>query len=206
MRKSNYIIHFAILLVGLIATQTIFADVKIKARRTSSGQTSEDTTYIKGKRMRTEQNNGGMQMVNLTQCDLKRSIRVMPQSQTYLVDSWQAAQQSVAPTVATGKPSSVTKGGVITMTYTTKDTGERKQMFGFTARRLITTMESASSPDACNVKKSKMEIDGWYIDAAFALNCENERYVNNHQNAEKSGCQDRYDIKQIGKAKTGYPV
>jgi hypothetical protein len=64
------------------------------------------------------------------------------------------------------------------MTYTTKDTGERKQMFGYTARHLIMTMESESSPDACSVTKSKMQFDGWYIDAAFALDCENDRYSN----------------------------
>lgn len=205
MRKSNYIIHFAILLVGLIATQTAFADVKIKARQTMSGQTTENTTYIKGKRMRAEHNTGDMQMVTLTQCDLKRYVRVMPQSQVYMVDAWQAAQ-SVAPTTTTEKTQTVTKGGVITTTISTKDTGERKQMFGYTAKHLITTMETSSSPDACSVSKSKMEIDGWYIDAAFVLNCENEQYANYRPGVQKSGCQDRHDYKQVGKARTGYPV
>jgi hypothetical protein len=202
---KNNIIRFAILLVTLILTQTALADVKIKSRREMSGQSSEDTTYIKGKRMRTEQNNGGMQTVNITQCDLKRSLRVMPQAQTYMIDSWQTAQ-SVTPTTTTEKTQSVTKGGIITSVVTTKDTGERKQMFGYTAKHLITTMETSSSPDACSVNKSKMEIDGWSIDAAFVLNCENDQYVKNYQNQAKSGCQDRYETKQIGKARTGYPV
>jgi hypothetical protein len=205
MRKSNYIIHFAILLVGLIATQATFADVKIKARQTTSGQSYENTTYIKGKRMRTEQNNGGMQMINLTQCDLKRGVRIMPESQAYMIDAWSAAQ-SVEPTTATEKTQAVTKGGVITSTITTKDTGERKQMFGYTAKHIITTIEHSSSPDACSVNKTKMEMDGWYIDAAFVLNCENEHYGKNYRNQVKEGCQDRYESKQIGKPKTGYPV
>ena len=202
---KNNITRFAILLITLILTQTAFADVKIKARQTAAGQSSENTTYIKGKRMRSEQNNGGMQMVNITQCDLRRSVRVMPQARTYMIDSWQTAH-SVAPTTTTEKTQTVTKGGVITTTITSKDTGERKQMFGYTARHIITTMESVSSADACNVIKSKMEIDGWYIDAAFALNCENDEYVRNYQKQTKSGCQDRYETKQVGKATTGYPV
>lgn len=205
MKRFNYVINFAALIVGLLATQTIFADVKIKARQTVSGQTTENTTYIKGKRIRSEQNVSGMQTINLTQCDLKRGVRIMPQSEAYMIDSWQTAQ-SVAPTTTTQKTQSVNKGGVITMTVTTKDTGERKQMFGYTAKHLITTMETSSSPDACGVNKSKMEIDGWYIDAAFALNCEVDQYVGYRQDSTKSGCQDRYETKQIGKAKSGYPV
>ncbi len=204
---KNNITRFAILLVTLFLTQTAFADVKIKTRQTASGQTSEYTTYIKGKRMRAEQKHGEMQTVNLTQCDLKRSVRLMPQAQTFMIDSWQQAEAATAPaTSTTSQKQTVTKGGVITMTVTTKDTGERKQMFGYTAKHIITTIESASSPDACNVNKTKMEMDGWYIDAAFVLNCENEHYGRNYRNQVKDGCQDRYETKQIGKPKTGYPV
>lgn len=202
---KNTITQFAITLVILILSQTAFANVKIKARQTMSGQTSENTTYIKGKQMRAEQNTGGMQMVNLTQCDLKRGVRIMQQSQTFMVDSWQPAQ-SVAPTTTISQTQAVTKGGVVTMTVTTKDTGERKQMFGYTAKHILTTMETASSPDACSINKSKMEIDGWYIDAAFVLNCQNDQYQAYQRNPKSGGCQDRYEMKQTGSPKTGYPV
>jgi len=81
---KNYITRFAILLVGLVLTQTAYGDVKIKSRQTMSGQSTEHTTYIKGKRQRSEYNNGGTQMVNLTQCDLRRSVRIMPNAQKLL--------------------------------------------------------------------------------------------------------------------------
>ncbi len=87
------------------------------SRQTTSGQSSEHTTSIKGKRQRSEYNNGATQMVNLTQCDLRRSVRIMPQSQTFMIDSWQAVQ-SVEPTTTTSQTQAVTKGGVITITYT----------------------------------------------------------------------------------------
>jgi uncharacterized protein YycO len=99
---KKYIIRFAVLLAALVLTQNTFADVKIKARQTMSGQTSENTVYIKGKRQRTEQNTGGMQMINLTQCDLKRGVRIMPQSQAYMIDAWETAP-NVAPTTTTAK-------------------------------------------------------------------------------------------------------
>jgi hypothetical protein len=80
-------------------------------------------------------------------------------------------------------------------------------MFGFTAKHLIITMESVSSPDACNKNNMKMVTDGWYIDAEFALDCDQTyaSYTRNN-NVKPGGCQDKYDVKQIGTAKRGYPV
>lgn len=183
------------------------ADTKVKIKQTSGGQTYENTTYIKGKRQRSE-NNGG-QMISITQCDLRRNITIMPQMQAYMIQSYDqpatttpAANPGNRP--ATSQP--VTKGGVITSTITTRDTGERKQMFGYTARHIITSMQMESSPDACSPVKMKMEIDGWYIDAAFALDCDLGRNYMGPQAAAGGGCRDRYESKQIGTAKKGFPV
>lgn len=205
MRKS-YIIHFAVLIACLALTETAFADVKIKARQTMQGQSYENTTYIKGKRQRTEQNMGGMESISLMQCDLKRSVRIMPAAQTYMVDAWDLTNSVNQASQTSGAKTPTEKGGVVTMTYTTKDTGERKQMFGYTARHLIITMEMESSPDACSKTKSKMQYDGWYIDAEFALDCESQRYAGYSPNSNNGGCRDRYETKQIGTAKRGYPV
>ena len=82
---KNYI---AVLLTCLILASGVFADVKIKSKQTAGGQTFENTTYIKGKRQRTEQNMGGMKLVNLTQCDLKRGIQINEMTKTYLISSF----------------------------------------------------------------------------------------------------------------------
>lgn len=97
---------------------------------------------------------------------------------------------------------------MITSIITTKNTGETKKMFGYTARHLIITTETESSPDACTpMKKMKMVTDGWYIDAAFALDCDYGARAGYGVNAGSGGCQDRYNVKQIGAAtKRGYPV
>ena len=79
-------------------------------------------------------------------------------------------------------------------------------MFGYTARHIITTMEMKSSPDACSQKNTKMQIDGWYIDAAFALDCDSNRAYTNYKPHASGGCQDRYETKTIGMATKGYPV
>ena len=185
-------------------TSVASADTKVKTRQTSGGQTYENTSYIKGKRQRSEMNNG--QMVVVQQCDLRRNIQIMPQAQAYIIQPYDDATASPNTGRVNSQPGTTTKGGLITSTVTTKDTGERKQMFGYTARHIITTMETQSSPEACSQQKSKMEIDGWYIDAAFAVDCDSGIAYKPHTPAQSGGCQDRYVTKQVGAAKKGYPV
>jgi len=206
MKKSVQYILFAILTVTL--SITAFADVKVKSRQTMSGQSTENTTYIKGKRSRTEQNVGAGTMVTLTQCDMKRSIQLNPQTQVYIINSWETDTTTPTSTTVSGNTKTeVKKGGVITTTITTKDTGETRKMFGYTARHLIITTESEASADACTpMKKYKMVTDGWYIDAAFALDCDYGTRNGGYNNYNSGGCRDKYDVKQIGAAKRGYPV
>ena len=205
MRKT--ISRIAILIGCLMSVAVVAnADTKVKMRQTSGGQTYENTTYIKGKRQRSETNNG--QMVMVQQCDLRRNIQIMPQAQAYIIQPYDVPATSNAGTTSgnTSQPGAVRKGGVVTSTVTTKDTGERKQMFGFTARHIITTMVMDSTPDACSPVKTKMEIDGWYIDAAFAFECDIQRPYTPYKPQANGGCQDRYETKQIGAAKKGFPV
>lgn len=183
-----------------------FADVKIKSRQTTSGQSYENTTYIKGKRSRNERDMGQMKMVDLTQCDLKRSVQMNPMSKTYIINMFNQVVETTDQKNVSQKDGVVRAGGTITMTVTYKDTGETKKMFGYVAKHIITTMESSSSPDACAPNNTKMQIDGWYIDAAFALDCQNDNYKNGYNPYQKQGCQDKYQTKTVGSSKRGYPV
>ena len=182
------------------------ADVKIKSRQTMQGQSYENATYIKGKRQRTEGMGG--QSVTIQQCDLRRDIQIMPAMRAYTVRPYDMGDPQAANAPASGTRQTVerTKGGLITSTITSKDTGERKQMFSYTARRIITTIETKSSPDSCTPMDTKMETDGWYIDAAFALDCDLQRAAGYQNRQPTEGCRDRYEMKQIGSAKRGYPV
>ena len=201
------ILRFAVSIACLsILSATASADTKVKSRQTSGGQTYENTSYIKGKRQRSETSGG--QMIMIQQCDLRRNIQIMPQAKMYMIQPYDEQSASSTTPNNTTAPTSqpVKKGGVVTSTVTTKDTGERKQMFGYTARHIITTMEMKSSPDACSQNNTRMEIDGWYIDAAFALDCDSARPYTNYKPHASGGCQDRYETKTIGVAKKGYPV
>ncbi|HEX3187676.1 MAG TPA: hypothetical protein VHQ94_22950 [Pyrinomonadaceae bacterium] len=201
-------IHKTALAIVCLITMTgiASADTKVKSRQTSGGQTYENTSYIKGKRQRTETNNG--QMIVLQQCDLRRNVTIMPQAQAYMIQPYDTPNTtSTSPSASNSQPSATTKGGVITSTVTTKDTGERKQMFGYTARHIVTTMEMESSPEACTQTKTKMQIDGWYVDAEFAIDCDSGVTYRPYTPPNGGGgCQDRYVTKQVGTAKKGYPV
>ena len=206
--SKNYLVKLAVSALCLASSVAVFADVKIKTRQTMQGQTYENTTYIKGKRERSERNMGGMQMVSITQCDLRRDVQLMPAGKTYMITPFDDGATQTAPNVSQTRTTAKSEnGGTVTMIVTIKDTGERKQMFGYTARHLIITTEIEPTPDACMKNRSKTETDGWYIDAAWTLQCErnnpNGGYV---PRAEISGCRDKYNIKQVGAGKRGYPL
>ncbi|MBX3283420.1 MAG: hypothetical protein KF756_13215 [Acidobacteria bacterium] len=192
-----------ILIAILCFSATAFADVKITTRQTMSGQSSQNTTYIKGKRSRTEMMNG--MMITLTQCDLRRDVQMNPAAETYMVTYYEDGSSSTQVSKP-GEPAPVKKGGTMYVTTTIKDTGERKQMFGYNARHIIQTVVMESSPDACNPTKTKMEMDMWVIDAEFALQCSQDRQYVPRVAGLNSGCTDKVVPKTIGTAKSGYPV
>jgi hypothetical protein len=186
------------------------SDLKIKYKQTTSGQSFESTTMIKGQRERTEMRMAYMDMVNITQCDLKRTIQVSDKAQKYVITPMNVsttAGAGAASTPATSTAQPTRRGGVVTYTITNTDTGERKEMFGFTARHIKTSMLVESSPDACTPINQKMETDGWYIDFSFGLQCDmGQTQTAWQQPMAQGGCRDRYQFNNVGNVKKGYPL
>lgn len=188
------------------------ADLKIRYKTTMSGQPSESVTMIKGTRERSEMHGFGMDSINITQCDLKRTIQLNEKTQKYLItpmigpDTNQPAT-SPATSTSTSGPADVRRGGVVTYVSNITDTGERKEMFGFTARHVKTSMTIKSSPDACSPMDQRMETDGWYIDLSFNFNCDlGQARMMTRPPVASGGCRDRYSFRQEGTGKTGYPL
>src|SRR5437660_2066071 len=176
----------------------IRGDFKITIKTTMAGMPSQSTTMIKGLRERNETNMamGGMNMsqVSVTQCDLRRTIQINDRARKYMINPMDS-DDSTASTTATDAaamsgPSR--RGGVVTMSVNTTDTGERKEMFGFTARHLKRTMMSQSSPDACAQQQMKIETDGWYINLEYGLSCPTKRPPQGPRTNMSGGCRDRY--------------
>ena len=190
-------------------------DVKIRQRMsTGNGAGSENLLYIKGQRMRTEMP-GNVGFTSILQCDLKRTLTINENTKTYLISPTDGTgtpgmaegDGGGAPGVPNAQPQTQpTRGGVVNITNTVTDTGERKQMFGFTARRIKTSMVKTASPEACD-KDMKVETDGWYIDFQYAFECQSETHKQaTPMRPQQPGCKDEVRTKTVGTAKLGFPL
>ena len=183
-------------------------DLKLTYRTTTSGQAMENTTMLKGARERTEMKMGyGRDIINVTQCDLKRTIQISDSAKKYvitLMDTSDVPRNTGLGPRPVVEPSR--SGGVITYTTNAVDTGERKEMFGFQARHVKTSMIVESSPNACSPVKQRMETDGWYIDFSFGLNCDIGGRAPMGGPSPRGGCRDAVRFNRQGAARTGYAL
>jgi len=201
----------AIAIVVVALAVSAMADIKITTRNTAAGHSYEGTTYIKGERERTEGLGG---MVMIYQCDLKRYLQLFSTSRRYMVtpinqDSGAAEGRAQPESRPQPQPQPATrKGGIVTFTTTINDTGERKQMFGFTARHIKTTMTKEATPDACDPKALKIETDGWYIDLQYGFHCSTDRPAVPAAPSQRArpDCEDQIRFKRAGGGKLGYPL
>ena len=180
MRQLRWSLAFLLSLTSFAS-----ADLKIKTRTTVQGHATESTVYIKGARERREMSFGGRGgSATITQCDQKRIVTVM--GDQCMVMSMGGGGETSCPAMPNmrgmaremmgGEPAAPRKGGIVTITHTVNDTGERQDMFGYKARHIKSSMIMESTPDACNQSHMKMEIDGWYADLSADFSCGMENY------------------------------
>ncbi len=184
-------------------------DVKIRQKMGMAGSGGAETVlYIKGARMRNEMG-GGLGMTTIVQCDLKRTLTINEKTKSYMISPMDGATAAAADgggPAPVSNPQQPARGGVVNITNTITDTGERKEMFGFTARHIKTSMVKTASPEACE-KDLKVETDGWYIDYQYAFECPSQTQKQQSYTARpQPGCQDEIRTKTVGTAKLGFPL
>jgi hypothetical protein len=128
-------------------------------RYLSGDRTTASTVSMKGRRQRIDY---GADMAVLQQCDVDRIVQVNDQTKKYLSVEKRQDRQPGAK--------GAKKGGTVTYTTTVTDTGERKPLFGLTARHMKTVLTKTTTPDACDKRKERVETDGWFIDPP-AMGC-----------------------------------
>lgn len=209
MRLSGYSVLF-VLCISTFAS----ADLKITTRTTVMGHSTESTVYIKGSRERTEMSFGGHGgSVSILQCDQKRMVTLVGGRCTVTPFGGNETSCPAMPDVrgmghemAEEEAGAGHKGGIVTITRTSTDTGERQEMFGYKARHIRSTMMMESTPDACNQSHMKMEMDGWYADLAnFSCGDESYRAMACGGMGARRGCMDRIVMKGSG-GTLGYPL
>jgi len=197
----------ATLTLVLITTAAEAQDLHIKKNVSVGGYVASTIeTSIKGARTRDLSQTAAGNTLTLRQCDLKQTVTINEQAQTYFVaKDPQDPAAARAAALATGAPVAETTGGKITVTSTVTDTGERKTLYGFPARHLKIKVMEESSEKACSQVHQDFDIDGWYADVSKELSTAGcNVYAPPVQQTQ--GCQDTIVEHHTGSGKAGYPL
>ena len=169
-------------------------DLIVRMRYLSGDKTTSSTVSMKGRRQRIDY---GADMAVLQQCDLDRIVQVNDQTKKFL--AVEKRQDRGTGLAAKGTK----KGGTITYTTTVTDTGERKPLFGLTARHMKTVLTKTATPDACDKRKERIETDGWFIDPP-AAGCPAAARATAATTAED--CRDAVEYVDPAGPAVGYPL
>ena len=121
--------------------------------------------YLKGARERREfvyeqpPGTAAYGYATITQCDQRRSIQLNLEAKLYAVS---VLEDWFEPSTR-GHALPEGQGADVTTTFDAIDTGERRRIGHYVARRVRTTITVESNPGA-NTPSSTREIEGWYID------------------------------------------
>lgn len=215
-----------------VAPMAAQADIKLKFKITENAREGESILRFKGRRQRTDfifkrPDGTPAAMAFIYQCDLKRQFSlddakrifyeypIIPIQEFMARGEAQHAQQ-------TQRKREVKMSGHILETFTVTDTGERREMFGYTARRIKTTLTWEATPQACPQTPLRRESDGWYVDLLYGTYCSYD--ISGFDEGaltalEQSKCGDYYtghwgggkrfygiERKQVGTARFGFPL
>jgi hypothetical protein len=168
VRKSSRILLPICLLASVVSTgQTDLHDLKITTRYTSIGSEFTNTTYYSGQNSQSE--------MQISSGNVKGHHRALIRKrdadgiQVYDLDldahEYVSYRTNLLGVVPGAKSLAVKPSGKTYVINTdVVDTGERKEMFGHIARRLITKEKRIGGPENCYGGNTESEIDGWYID------------------------------------------
>jgi hypothetical protein len=172
-------------------------DVHFKTKYTTGDQVSESSTYIQGNRERYEMGD----MILLKQRDQKRTVQISTASNTYLV----SPERTPAAASPAGDPGGAPQtSGVVMMSTSIVDTGERKDAFGKQARHVKTMVDRQPQPGACDQSKLRIETDAWYIDLPRVMATAPEIETST---SAAPGCADEIRATQNGDpAVLGFPI
>jgi hypothetical protein len=167
-------------------------DVRFKTTYTNGEQVTESVSFIKDQRERYELGD----VILIRQRDQKRAIQISRAANTYVV----TADGTPAPAaIAAPRPP-----GVVMVTVSIVDTGERKDAFGQTARRVRTLIEREPQPGACDQTKLRTDTDAWYIDLPKVMAATPDTIA---APASGSGCLDEIKTSESGDPKLlGFPI
>jgi hypothetical protein len=161
----------------LCASTTARADVRVRWRDTSA-PTYEETLYLKGPSQRregrsTQRDGSVMRWAFINDCARHQFIWLDLVNSRYTLAAGGVPFAVIAAFNEQQFPAPAPPGvrGTLFETTTVTDTGERREMFGFNARRLKTLTTWRVEPDGCDAGAARVETDGWYVDLLYGVDC-----------------------------------
>jgi hypothetical protein len=216
---------FHVVLCSLLIAPLAFAsDLKITERSATRGvPTRTSTTYISGRRTRTETRsfsgyqawNGGPTVFSyghrtatVYQCDARRLILLDLDAHEYMTVEIDEQGRPTSPRLMGTSMPLQPSGATLTINVEDIDTGERKVMFGYTARHIIRMERRVPGPGAQSLAQESKR-DGWYIDLDMPEGCPPR---NRHAEAfllignVTNGGMDKIEVHHTGVTEAGYPL
>jgi len=197
-------------------------DLTIKTRQTidlPQSTVRTDTVYFKGAWQRRELDlqfssvlptQRTARHITITRCDERRTVELNDDARLYgwlpldfvgrdvhSVRSWRQERREPPPAA----------GADVTITINTVDTGERRQVGSYSARHVITTITTDSSPDA-NTRPSQSVEDGWHIDLprAGCWDAGDSHFFSIGSVVRPGGAPDRLNVQFRGAGRRGFPI
>ena len=209
------------LLTALCAPFLFAADLKVTEKHSGPTDPNWTTTrWYSGSRWRRESRferqlgladrlmrTSQPHMAAIYQCDASRILELNLDSREYVTQrlDGNGFPFGVKPRRATAQRS----GGTVTITIESRDTGERKKIFDYLARRLMTTVKEEPSPGAC-WQPHETVTDTWYADldvptrGCAGMTKPTEGHVLSRLVA--GNCEDAIVVRRNGIADTGLPL
>jgi hypothetical protein len=171
-----------LLLLGVPLLQTAATPgIKMTIQRGAAGNMNQQTIYLQGDRKRMEFRNSfgqkqadgsvqpiyGPRLVSIIRCDLGEAFELNLDTSEYTARPYPPKPLTPEEMKARGlqRPVKyVSDKPTLQIEVTTTDTGERKEIFGQTARRVITTRKQIPL-EGSRSQPQETVTDGWYIDS-----------------------------------------
>lgn len=201
--------------------------LKIITRNTVAGR-GETVTYLQNDRKRVEERRQFPQLVRrggpfvyvpappivtITRCDLDQMFAMNLDAREYMsmpIPKPPTKEELQARASRQPKPIAPSEPTLLIET-TTHDTGERKQMFGYMARHVITTVRQIPLLDSGQIPHETLT-DGWYIDLDTSISCAQQSsgfFALLVSETRRPGEPPRTPVvtfKNVGKPETGFPL
>ena len=169
------------------------------------------TVWIKGGRLRSDSvvptfsllhpSSATRELSYIQQCDLGRTVHLDHKKKSYsIIKPGQNGPRTEA------KFAKDKKGGYVDVAIQVSDTNERRNMFGFVAKHLKSTMTLTPGPGACMKQGMTIADDGWYVELpTYACEIQTEDTLSSMEETDQ-GCTDEVRINPGANPHLGFPI